>query len=132
METRKIYIRVILVIFCILRDLLAGALENKPVTALSSIEAEYIAVAVCVKELMYLKALLCELLNLEIQTKLYMTIKSAIKIIKNGMLRRLGKHTDVRNHFLLEQFNNGGIELEYVESCKNLFILYLKDLIVVS
>jgi hypothetical protein len=103
--------------------------RKQPIVALSSTEAEYIAAADCIKELLYLKTLLGELLvEKKVQIKLKMDNQSAIRIIKNGVFNRRSKHIDVRYHFLLEKFKEGDIILDYVCSRENIADGFTKPL----
>ncbi|XP_045463749.1 secreted RxLR effector protein 161-like [Harmonia axyridis] len=59
--------------------------RKQPVVALSSTEAEFIAAAECVKELLYIKVLIEHLTSNNLKVILNIDNQSAIAIIKNGM-----------------------------------------------
>lgn len=88
--------------------------RKQPVVALSSTEAEYIAAADCVKELLFLKTLLEELVGETVKIKLMMDNQSAMTLIKNGQFNRRSKHIDVRFHFINEKVKEGLIKIEYL------------------
>ncbi|KAJ8879735.1 hypothetical protein PR048_020343 [Dryococelus australis] len=69
--------------------------RKQPVVALSTVEAEYIAAAECTKELMYLNAVLEEILGKEVTARLHVDNQSALCLMKNGVLNRRSKHIDV-------------------------------------
>ncbi|UYV79268.1 hypothetical protein LAZ67_17001872 [Cordylochernes scorpioides] len=77
--------------------------RKQPIVALSTTEAEYIAAAECVKELIYIKALIEELTNETILAKLNIDNQSAMTLMKTGQMNRKTKHIDVRYHFLKDQ-----------------------------
>ncbi|UYV84378.1 FHDC1 [Cordylochernes scorpioides] len=77
--------------------------RKQPIVALSTTEAEYIAAAECVKELIYMKALIEELTNETILAKLNIDNQSAMTLMKTGQMNRKTKHIDVRYHFLKDQ-----------------------------
>ncbi|UYV76053.1 hypothetical protein LAZ67_13002335, partial [Cordylochernes scorpioides] len=59
--------------------------------------------AECVKELIYIKALIEELTNETILAKLNIDNQSAMTLMKTGQMNRKTKHIDVRYHFLKDQ-----------------------------
>lgn len=88
--------------------------RKQPIVALSSTEAEYIAAADCVKELLFIKALLNELVSNEISVTLKMDNQSAMTIIKNCQFNRRSKHIDVRFHFINEKVKEGLLKIDYL------------------
>ncbi|UYV74968.1 hypothetical protein LAZ67_12001925, partial [Cordylochernes scorpioides] len=71
--------------------------RKQPIVALSTTEAEYIAAAECVKELIYIKALIEELTNETILAKLNIDNQSAMTLMKTGQMNRKTKHIDQQN-----------------------------------
>lgn len=94
--------------------------------ALSSTEAEYMAITESAKEAVYLLALLKELLDHKGQIKLLVNNydnmilfndnQSAQKIASNPIYHRRTKHIDVRYHYIRDVVTNGQIKLEYMPS----------------
>lgn len=84
--------------------------------ALSSTEAEYMAISEAAKEAIYLKNLLCELMGKSSSSsvKLYNDNLSAQKLALNPMYHKRLKHIDIRHHFIREAVLNKNIELAYV------------------
>lgn len=64
----------------------------QPIVALSSTEAEFIAAAECVKEVLFISELLKEVINSNVEINLYMDNQSAMSLIKNGVINQRSKH----------------------------------------
>lgn len=83
--------------------------------ALSSMEAEYMAMAEACKELMYLRVLLAEVTNQDMKlVTLYNDSQSAQKFVVNHALHRRSKHIDIRYNFLRDAVNNKVIDIKYM------------------
>lgn len=84
--------------------------------ALSSTEAEYMAMSSASKEAVYLKKLLQDLGYPELvekPIKMHGDNLSAIQLIKNPVYHSRSKHIDIRVHYVREVFQNNIIELQY-------------------
>lgn len=90
--------------------------ERQRVVATSTTEAEYIAAAEAVKELLWIERLLKELISAHPIPTLFVDNRSAIKLVENQVLHRRTKHIDVRYHFIREKFNENCFELESVST----------------
>lgn len=96
----------------------------------STTESEYVAACQAIKELIWLKHLVVELLpNQTINAKLYMDNQSAIKLIKNPVFHKRTKHIDVQYHFVREKFQDDQFKLEYVNTENQLADILTKALI---
>lgn len=102
--------------------------RRQPIVALSSTEAEYIAGADCIKELLYLKTLVQELTKKHVDVKLNMDNQSAIKLSKNGVFNKRSKHIDVRYHFMTENVRERKVTISYVPTSENLADIFTKPL----
>lgn len=102
--------------------------RRQPIVALSSTEAEFIAAADCVKELLYIKNLLKELLGIDVVVNLNMDNQSAMKLCKNGVFNKRSKHIDVRYHFLSENVKQGKVNIVYVPTNENVADMFTKPL----
>jgi hypothetical protein len=81
---------------------------------LSTTEAEYVALASTVQEVLYLRALLEELGYRQTQgTLIYEDNQSTIKVAKNPEHHGRCKHIDIRFFFVQERNQGGYIRLEY-------------------
>ncbi len=84
--------------------------------AISSTEAEYIAMSDATQEALWLKTILSELgVNLK-QITMCNDNMSSIQIIKNPTSHHRAKHIDVRYHFIRDHYQNGNISLQYIAS----------------
>lgn len=87
------------------------------VVALSSTEAEYMALGDCVKEIMWLKQLLNELDIAPIQEcYIFEDNQGAIKLAENPVLHQKTKHIDVRHHFIRELMARDEFKMIYVNT----------------
>lgn len=100
----------------------------------STMEAEYVALEVAVKEVMWLNMIFDELAhktNLNVPSKPYIIRcdnKSAIDFTKNKIERSRTKHIDIAYHITREMHENGLIELKYVSSGDNVVDIFTKPL----
>lgn len=86
--------------------------------ALSSTEAEYMALAEACKEAIYLKNLMSELgmCNKNKPLRIYSDSQSSLKLASNPMFHKRTKHIDVRHHFARECVVNNKIEINYLQT----------------
>ena len=90
--------------------------QQKNVT-LSSTEAEYVAAATTVKEVIWIRSFLKELgFEQKGPTKVYEDNQGAIAIGNNPAHHQRCKHIDVKYHFLREKVADGMIELVYTKT----------------
>ena len=88
--------------------------KQQPVVALSSCEAEYIALSAAVQELLWLNRLLCELGFKDlVGTVIYEDNQGAIALAKNPVGHKRTKHIDTRYHFIREKVDCGELRLQY-------------------
>ena len=81
------------------------------VVALSTTEAEYIALTEAVKEALWLKGLVTELGLEQESVTVNCDSSSAIQLSKNPKYHERTKHVDVRMHFIREEIRNGVINV---------------------
>lgn len=96
--------------------------------AMSTAEVKFIAVAECVKSVIYFKSLISELIKGEIKVQLHLDNQSAIHIIKNGILNQRSKHIDIRYKFICEKVKDKNIMLNYCCTDEQLADLLTKPL----
>lgn len=89
------------------------------VTALSTTESEYIALAEAVKEGIWLNGLISEMLGTTDPFTVFCDSQSAIALSKNPLYHDRSKHIDIRYHYLREKTMNNEIELKKVASINN-------------
>ena len=99
------------------------------IVALSSCEAEYIALTSAFKEARFLRQLFADINGREIQSvKLFGDNQGAIALAKNPVHHQRSKHIDIRYHFIRFDVEEGIVNLEYVPSSKNYADLFTKPL----
>jgi hypothetical protein len=87
------------------------------VVAMSSCEAEYIAVATTSCQMVWLARLMSEILNREQGSSvLLIDNKSAISVIKNPILNDRSRHIDVRYQLIREYEANGQIKVQFIKT----------------
>lgn len=103
--------------------------QRQKTVALSTAEAEFMAVCDGVKECIWLRQLLkdigCEQLN---ATKLMVDNQSAIRLVQNPEMHHRTKHIDVRLFFVREVYAKKTIDLEHVQSGHQLADVFTKPL----
>jgi len=89
--------------------------KKQPIVALSSCEAEYIALADAGKEFQWLSKIHSIFAD-EKTVLIYEDNQSTTKCAQNSTISDRTKHIDVRYHHLRELVSNKNIKLEYLES----------------
>lgn len=104
--------------------------SKKQVTvALSTMEAEYIALAYAIKEALWLCALLGGLGQpIKVLTVIYCDNQSAISFAHDNQFHACTKHIDIRHHFIREHIQEGSITLLHCASEDNLANMLTKAL----
>ncbi|KAE8684117.1 hypothetical protein F3Y22_tig00111151pilonHSYRG00072 [Hibiscus syriacus] len=87
--------------------------------ALSTTEAEYMAVTEAVKEAIWLQGLLGELGIEQKHIKVHCDSQSAIHLAKNQVYHARTKHIDVRYHFVREILEEGGVIIQKIRTTEN-------------
>ncbi|KAK2378762.1 putative mitochondrial protein [Trifolium repens] len=89
------------------------------IVAISTTEAEYVAVTEASKELIWLQGLLTELGFIQRQNSLYSDSQSAIHLAKNSAFHSRTKHIDLRYHFIRSLLEDEVLTLKKIEGRKN-------------
>ena len=101
--------------------------------SLSSTEAEYVAVTLAGTQALWLKKLLEEIGEIQVQpSMIFCDSISAIKLAKNLVHHSRTKHFDLKQHFIRDLVQNKVVELKYINTkavAKDQF-LALRDRIV--
>ena len=83
--------------------------RKQSTVALSTAEAEYVALSTAVQECMWMQTL-----NWEIgPTTILEDNQSSIAMAKNPQFHGRAKHIDIKHHFIRDQVSIGSIELQY-------------------
>jgi hypothetical protein len=103
--------------------------KKQPLVTLSTTEAEFVALALCIQELLYLRQLCGELLQTSDQPVLvYEDNQSTIKIATNAELHGRSKHIDVKYFFVRDLIEAGEFELRWCSSSTQLADFFTKPL----
>ncbi|KAI0991945.1 hypothetical protein K3495_g16242 [Podosphaera aphanis] len=96
--------------------------------ALSTCEAEYMALSLASKQFIWITRGLNQLLNDEVPSALATDNSSAIDLAHNPKINEATKHIDIRYHFIRELIEDGSITLLHVPSADNLADICTKGL----
>ncbi|GAA0168672.1 transmembrane signal receptor [Lithospermum erythrorhizon] len=103
--------------------------KKQQTVALLTCEAEYITVAACTCQTIWLKYILCELYYLtEEPLTIYVDNKSAISLAKNPVSHSRSKHINIKYHFIREQVNDKVVELLHCRTEDQLADIFTKPL----
>jgi hypothetical protein len=101
----------------------------QPTVALSSAEAEYMAVCAATQESTYLRQLLEEFGYPQVSaTKIFEDNQGCIALARNPVLHKRTKHIEIRYHFIRERIESKQVQLEYVPTQKQLADIMTKAL----
>ncbi|GKB55679.1 copia protein, partial [Tanacetum coccineum] len=96
--------------------LVSWSSKRKKSTAISSTEAEYIAMSGCCAQILWMRSQLTDYgLGLN-KIPMYYDNKSAIALCCNNVQHSRSKHINIRFHFIKEQVENGVVELYFVNT----------------
>lgn len=103
--------------------------KRQPTVSLSTAEAEYRAAAMAAQENTWLVQLMEDLHQPTSRaTKLYCDNQSAIRIAENPVFHARTKHVEVHYHFLREKVLRGEIEMEHMNTEKQVADMFTKGL----
>ena len=99
-------------------------------TALSTCEAEYMALCAATTEAKFLDMLLSDFApSFSLRPiKIYVDNTGAISLGKNCMVTKRSKHIDIRYHFTRQCYNDGLIDIVHVSTDKNVADVLTKPL----
>ena len=97
--------------------------------ALSSSEAEYLALSTCAQEVMWVRAMLRDLgFDQRNATQVWEDNQGAIALANNAGYHARTKHVDIRHHFIREKVAEKEIKLGYIATERQLADLFTKAL----
>ncbi|GKD09282.1 retrovirus-related pol polyprotein from transposon TNT 1-94 [Tanacetum coccineum] len=94
--------------------LVSWSSKKQKSTAISSTQAEYIALSGCYAQILWIRSQLTDDGFLFNKIPMYSDNKSAIALCCNNVQHSRAKHIDVHYHFIKEQVENGIVELYFV------------------
>jgi hypothetical protein len=86
----------------------------QPTVALSSTEAEYMALTLAAQEAIALRGLLAEFTGINESVQMYGDNQSSIAMSRNPTSHQASKHIAIRHHFVREKVTQGDIILSYM------------------
>ena len=99
-------------IFYLSEGAISWSSKRQATVALSSTEAEYMALTQATKKAIWLRSLLAELnYTQECSTTLFEDNQSAIALAKNPVHHTRSKHIDIQHHFVREKIESKEIEI---------------------
>jgi hypothetical protein len=107
----------------------AWSSRKQPIIALSTAEAEYIALTAAAREVLYLQLLVEELYDTpSSSTPVYCDNQAAIALASNNKFHARTKHIDIRYHFVRAHVKNGAFKLRYCPTDDNVANTFTKPL----
>ncbi|OWZ16254.1 Retrotransposon protein [Phytophthora megakarya] len=104
--------------------------KQQSTVALSTAEAEFVAAAMGVREVLRIKNLIEEIgFQIKIPMKLMLDNQAAINQVENEATRSMAKHVDVKFKFVRDVNSNGIITPVYVETKNQLADMFTKRLV---
>lgn len=89
--------------------------KRQPTVALSTTEAEYMAISAATQEAIWLNQLYAEINHGSVKpVKLFCDNRGAIEIAEIDVYRARTKHIDIRHHFIREKINDNTIKIQYL------------------
>ena len=102
-------------VFLLAKGAVSWLSKKQATVALSTAEAEYVALSAATQEAIWLRRLLTDVgESLEDPTVINEDNQGAIAMAKNPVGHARTKHIDIRYHFVREGVQNGAIILKYV------------------
>ncbi|GJX89446.1 retrovirus-related pol polyprotein from transposon TNT 1-94 [Tanacetum coccineum] len=96
--------------------------------AISTTEAEYIAMSGCCAQILWMRSQLSDYGFVFNKIPFYCDNRSAIALCCNNVLHSRSKHIDIRHHFIREQVEKGVVELYFVTTDYQLANIFTKAL----
>nr|GEY19226.1 retrotransposon protein, putative, unclassified [Tanacetum cinerariifolium] len=109
-------------------NIVSWSSKKQKSTAISSTEAEYIALSGCCAQILWMRSQLTNYGFDFNKIPLYCDNKSAIALCCNNVQYSRAKHIDVCYHFINEQVENGIVELYFVRTEYQLADIFTKPL----
>ena len=97
--------------------------------ALSSAEAEYMALSRCTQEVLWVRAMLKDMGREQVgETRVWEDNQGAIALARHAGYHAQTKHVDIRRHFIRENVKRGTLKVDYVDTKNQLADMLTKGL----
>ena len=103
--------------------------RKQSTVALSSCEAEYVAISTALQEAKFLMQLMNEMVNKKVVhcVKLYADNQGAIALAKDPIRKERSKHIDIKYHFIKSEIEMGTITLNFIPTEDNIADIFTKS-----
>ncbi|GKC26742.1 hypothetical protein Tco_1034036, partial [Tanacetum coccineum] len=108
--------------------LVSWSSKKQKSTAISTTEAEYIAISGCYAQILWMRSQLTDYDFAFNKIPLYCDNHTAIALCCNNVQHSRSKHIDIRHHFIREQVEKGMVELYFVTMDYQLTDIFTKAL----
>lgn len=98
-------------VFLVNRAAVSWNSKLQPTVALSTTEAEYMALCAAIQEAMFLRQLLKDMGFPQPRTVLYEDNQGCVALSKNAMTSSRSKHIDIKFHYVREMVSAGNVEV---------------------
>jgi hypothetical protein len=116
-------------VFVMSNGAISWASQKQPTVALSTVEAEYIALCLATQESVWLRQLSKDLqINCSSPTTINEDNQGTIAMSKNPVLHKCTKHIDIKFHFVREKIQDRTIELKYCPTHEMVADIFTKPL----
>jgi hypothetical protein len=106
-----------------------GAAGNISSVALSTAEAEYIALSVVVCEAVWLHKLLTDLFDHEMDpTIIHCDNQSYVKLYENPVFHDRLKHIEIKNHYIKDMVQRKAVHMQYLPTHEQIADIFTKPL----
>nr|GEX44240.1 retrovirus-related Pol polyprotein from transposon TNT 1-94 [Tanacetum cinerariifolium] len=113
---------------CMCARLVSWSLKKQKSTAISTTEAEYIALSGCCAQILWMRSQLKDY-GFDFHTiHMYCDNQSAIALCCNSVQHSRSKHINIRQHFIKEQVERRVVELYFIETKYQLADIFTKAL----
>ena len=107
--------------------LISWKCRKQQTVALSTCEAEYMALAAAIQEAKFLKQLLLDMVGYNTDKVLVnVDNQGAIALAKNPVHHQRSKHIDIKYHFIRSEIQNGHVIVNYVPTENNVADIFTK------
>ena len=93
--------------------------KSQQTVALSSTEAEYVALSSVATEVQYIRMILEEMVGRIPMSRIHKDNTGAIFMVKNSQIGDRTKHIDTRHHYVKQQVEKGLVEVVYINTLDN-------------
>jgi hypothetical protein len=108
-------------------SLLAWLIKKKGFVSLSTTEAEYIVVATCCTQVLWMIQTLADLeVKYTASIPIHCDNTSAISVFKNPVFHSKTKHIPIKYHFLREQVTNQMVQVHYIPAIEQIVDIFTK------